>query len=418
MNPYLAKLPALKMDSILETAQLAKADNHPQKIDVVVGAYRDGNAKPYILPSVLEAERRLLAQLAAGQRNKEYEPTEGFQPFCEAAVKLLYGSDLPPMDTIAKLAALSGTGAVRIAAAVFAATAPAGSTIYCSKETWPNHFPVARQSGFKNCVSYRYFEPKTKGLDYDGMMSDLAGAAPGSVVIVHGAGHNPTGVDLSTAQWDQFASIAKSKQWFVILDSAYQGYASGDLERDGYGARALARAKVFSASCQSFAKNMGLYGDRCGCVAFLAWDKAAATRVLNYAKAAVARPMYSSPPIIGYRIAHIVLTDPVLRPQWELELQAMSARIRRVRKILFDELQRLKTPGKWDHVVSQIGMFSYLGITTADVDALRLRYHIYMLPEGRVSMAGLNDESAVRFARALDDVLRNPQAKKQQPSKL
>lgn len=407
-NPF-AALPPSVMDDIMTTNDECRQDKRPDKIDIVVGAYRDANGKPYILPSVYEAEKRLLEMLKNGTRNKEYVQPEGFVPFNEAAVKLLLGADCPPMNTIAAFNVLSGTGAVRVAASIFRAVAPGIATAYCSAETWPNHFPVMMQSGFEKCVSYPYFNLKTRKADFPAFKKFMLKAAPGSVVILHGAGHNPTGSDFSAAEWDEVAAMAKKGQWFVILDSAYQGYASGDLEKDAYGARAMIRAKVFTACCQSFAKNMGLYGDRCGCLSVFAHDgPKTAKLIFDYTKARIIRPMYSSPPINGYRIAHILMTDPVLRPQWEKELKAMSDRILRIRKIVFDELTRLQTPGTWNHIVEQIGMFSYVCISPAQVQAMKDRHGVFMLPESRISIAGLTDTTAVRFARALDDVVRNP----------
>jgi aspartate aminotransferase len=303
---------------------------------------------------------------------------------------------------------LSGTGAVRVAAELLSQTNPADAPkdVLVSAETWPAHRTIFEGQGFK-VIPHRYFDAATRAINFEGMKADLRAAAERSVLILHLCGHNPTGCDPSQEQWRELCEIAQEKRFRVIFDSAYQGYASGSLERDAYAARYFATQGVQFMTCQSYAKNMGMYGDRLGCFSLTCSSPAVAKNVTSYLKARVLRPLWSNPPRRPSRVAHRIQTDPALFARWQAELASMAGRIQHIRKVVHDELVARATPGSWRHIVDQIGMFSYTGLTEAQCVRLQKDFHIYMLPTGRASLAGLQDHTAVRFARALDCVVRD-----------
>lgn len=394
-------IPPPKPDPVFELDAKCKADKDPKKINLVIGAYRDDAGRPYVLHCVRAAEKMMLK----AKMNKEYLPIDGDRAFCKKAVELLLGADCPPMEHIAAAQAISGTGALRLCAELYARLLPKDTEVYICDPTWVNHQNIFLQTKQFKIKSYRYFDPKTKGVDFDGMMADLEKAPNNSVLLLHICAHNPTGADPTPDQWESIAKLCSAKNFNVLFDSAYQGYASGDLEKDSLAAHIFVRHGLEFGTAQSFSKNMGLYGERVGCASFVCKSKDAAVRVQGVLKNII-RPMYSNPPRHGACIAGMVLTNPELRSLWLAELKLMSGRIIQMRQLLRDELTRLQTPGKWDHIVKQIGMFSYTGLTREQCLRLQKEYHIYLLPSGRVSMAGVTTENAVRFAKAIDQVVR------------
>uniref|UniRef100_A0A7S1MS63 Aspartate aminotransferase n=1 Tax=Neobodo designis TaxID=312471 RepID=A0A7S1MS63_NEODS len=400
-------LPIVPDDKIFKTSDWYRRDKNPKKMFLSIGAYRDANGNPYVLNVVKKAEQIYQANMLEGRENKEYDTIDGYKPFRDASVKMLLGDDCPALDYIASSVGLSGTGTLRVAAAFLATLTPKHTHVYVSNPTWANHLPIFQQAGFHNLKEYRYFNKATNGLDYQGMCDDLWNAPDQSVVILHLCGHNPTGVDPTPEQWQRLCDLCKLKRFYVIFDSAYQGYASGDLDRDAFGIRLFARNKVEFIACQSYAKNMGLYGDRLGCLSVVCNSKESANRVARIVKAKCIRPLYSCPPRRPARVGALVLTDPTLRREWEEELKEMSERIKSMRTLLYNELRKRNTPGKWTHIIDQIGMFSYLGLTEQQCQRLIRDYSIYMLTTGRISMAGLNVENCPRLAQAMHEVITN-----------
>jgi aspartate aminotransferase len=407
-------LPIVPEDKIFQTADWYNKDKNPKKIFLSIGAYRDSNAQPYVLNVVKKAEEIFQKNLLEGRENKEYDAIAGFKPFRDASVKLLLGDECPSLDYVASAVGISGTGSLRVAASFLFQIRPKDTPVYVSDPTWANHHPIFEMTGFTTMRKYRYYNQAKNCLDFEGMTQDLKKAPEQSIVILHLCGHNPTGVDPTQEQWQKLCDLCLEKKFFIIFDSAYQGYASGDLNRDAFAARLFRRNKAEFITCQSYAKNMGLYGDRLGCISVTCNDKEAAARVQNIIAAKCIRPMYSNPPRRPARVGHLVLTDSTLRKEWEQELNGMATRIREMRELLFGELKRLKTPGTWNHIVDQIGMFSYLGLTEPQCNRLIKDYSIYLLTTGRISMAGLTQENTPRLAAAIDDVVRNPDGKKAQ----
>ena len=266
---------------------------------------------------------------------------------------------------------------------------------------------------------YPYYEPTTRSLNFDGMVAELeTSAEENDVVILHACAHNPTGIDPTQTQWKKLAEIIAHKRLFVVFDSAYQGFASGDADADAWPIRYFYSALFGEAAdsgsaspagmivCQSFSKNFGLYGERVGALHLVTppsvSSEGAFTHLIRLIRAEI-----SCPSLFGERAVTAVLTDPELRTMWEGDVKTMASRIQGVRKSLKSELERLGAPGNWDHIGSQIGMFSYTGLTKAQVDRLKEVHHVYMLGNGRMSLSGLNGKNVAYVARAIKEVVEN-----------
>ncbi|KAH8102614.1 PLP-dependent transferase [Cristinia sonorae] len=393
-------VPAGPPDPILGVTEAFKRDQDPRKINLGVGAYRDGNGKPFVLPSVKKAE-----ELVAGV-DKEYLPITGLPEFTQRAALLAYGEDSAPLksNSIAVTQSISGTGALRIGGAFFARFYPHSKTIYLPTPTWGNHTPIFRDSGLE-VKGYRYYDKRTVGLDFEGLKEDLKSMPEKSIVLLHACAHNPTGVDPTREQWIEISNIIKEKSLFPFFDMAYQGFASGSTSRDAFAVRHFVSTGHQIALCQSFAKNMGLYGERVGAFSLTTADPEEKARVESQLKIVI-RPMYSNPPLHGARIASTILGTPELYSQWEGEVKGMAERIISMRDRLYDNLVAQKTPGDWSHIKSQIGMFSFTGLTTPQTKALAEKAHIYMTADGRISMAGLNAHNIDYFSESVSKAVK------------
>ncbi|RKO94889.1 glutamic-oxaloacetic transaminase 1, soluble, partial [Caulochytrium protostelioides] len=253
--------------------------------------------------------------------------------------------------------------------------------------------------------TYPYWDAAARGLDIDGLLAVLRAAAPQSIIVLHACAHNPTGVDPTAAQWRQIAEVCRERAHFPFFDCAYQGFASGSLDRDAAAVRAFVADGFELFVAQSYSKNFGLYGERVGCLTVVAHEPAVAQHIESQL-AKITRAMISNPPSHGARIVSRVITDAGLMAQWQRELETMAGRIRAMRQALFTHLQQLGTPGTWQHIVDQIGMFSYTGLSPAQCQTLIDQHHVYLSSNGRISMAGLNEGNVERFARAVDQVVR------------
>ena len=401
-------LPVPKEDVVFALNSRAKKDKDQRKVNLVIGAYRDAHGKPMVLRSVRKAEQDLVNQ--EPPLDKEYQDIDGHKGFLKESVKLLLGRFLSTPDRLARVAAvqtLSGTGAIRIAGELMRQTLPLTTPVYISDPTWPNHPTIFQECGFTRIIKYRYFDRRTNLCDFDGMYADLADAPKEAIVVFHLCAHNPTGADPSPLQWEELANLCLKKHFNIIFDSAYQGYASGSLQRDAYAARLFAEKGIEFSTAQSYSKNMGLYGERIGCFSVLCGSEKSAQLLTGLLKNII-RPMYSNPPLHGARLAHSIMSDPERRADWESELKSMAERIQYMRKTVYLELLRLKTPGKWDHIVKQIGMFSYLGLSVAQCQRLQSDYHIYLMNTGRVNIAGLTKDTAIYLARCIHAVVQAP----------
>lgn len=388
-------------DVILGTTTAYKKDTDPNKVSLGVGAYRDDNEKPYVFDVVKKAQREIVEE----NLDKEYLPIEGHAGFNQAAQKLVFGDGHPLSrdGKIVTVQTLSGTGSLRVGFEFLKEFIP--GDVYISDPTWANHIAIIEKAGLP-IKKYPYFDPKTKGLNFDGMIKALEGAKAGSIVLLHVCAHNPTGVDPTEEQWRVLAKLFKARGLFPFFDSAYQGFATGDLKRDAQSIHIFLEEGLQMVISQSLAKNMGLYGERIGALHIVTTSKDVSTRVLSQLSLVI-RPMYSSPPINGARIAFKVLSNPQYRAQWDQELKQVSHRIQAMRQALYDELLRLKVPGTWDHIVKQIGMFSYTGLSVKQCECLIDKHHIYLIKNGRISMAGVTTKNVKYIAAAINDAVTN-----------
>jgi aspartate aminotransferase len=243
------------------------------------------------------------------------------------------------------------------------------------------------------------------GLDFEGMMSALRGASPGAMVLLHACAHNPTGIDPSEAQWREIAALMKERRLIPLMDSAYQGYASGSLDTDAYAVRLFLSKGFEFFMCQSFAKNLGLYGERIGMLHVICKTPEVAKVVLSQVKLVI-RPMYSSPPKHGGELVMYILGDEARFAKWKQELEGMAKRILEVRDLLRKGLEAKGTPGTWNHITDQIGMFSFTGLSQAQCERLISQHHIYLLKSGRISLAGLNKANIQYMVDSVDEVVR------------
>eukprot|EP01132_Coremiostelium_polycephalum_P007423 gene7423-9125_t len=391
-------VPLAPVDPILGVSMAYKADTDPRKVDISVGAYRDEVGKPYVLKCVAEAQRRLLGH------PMEYNPIDGIPEFTKSAVKLLYGPAMEGKEkNMAVVQSLSGTGALRLGVIFIRKYLPAGTTVYISRPSWANHHNICKESGVPS-AEYTYYDNKTRGLDFEGMIRDMRNAPNGSVFVLHLCAHNPTGVDPTFEQWNTIADVMKEKNHIPFMDCAYQGYATGDLDKDAYSARLFLSRGFEMFSAQSFSKNFGLYGERIGALTVVTHNPENVARMISQMKMDI-RAMYSSPPGNGARLVATVLNDPKLTALWIEELKHMSGRIFEVRKKLYNALLERKCPGTWNHIIDQIGMFTYTGLTPQQVEILVKKHHIYLLASGRVSVAGLNDHNINYVADAILDAV-------------
>ncbi|KAI9175637.1 Aspartate aminotransferase, cytoplasmic [Blastocladiella emersonii ATCC 22665] len=400
---HFAEIPLAPQDSIFAITAGFKADTDAKKINVGVGAYRDDDAKPWVLPVVKKAEHIVVNDATL---DHEYLPIEGLKSFTDAAARLILGADSPAIaeGRVASVQTISGTGAVRLGAD-FLARFRKGAKVLISNPTWANHRAIFADAGFAEVADYAYYHTETRGLDLEGMLRDLRAAPEGSIVVLHACAHNPTGVDPTPAQWATIADVMAAKRHVAFFDCAYQGFASGDVDRDAQAVRFFA-TKMELLVAQSFAKNFGLYNERCGNLSVVAASPAVAGAVRSQ-MAKLQRAAISNPPAFGARIVSTVLNNPDLYAEWLGNLRTMSGRIQAMRTQLFDALQKLGTPGSWQHILDQIGMFSFTGLTVAQSQAMRTKFHIYMTDNGRISMAGLTTKNVQYFAESMDWVVRN-----------
>ncbi|KAI3318110.1 aspartate aminotransferase [Xylariaceae sp. AK1471] len=383
--------------------ELFYADNHPKKVTLGSGVYRDDNSKPWVLPTVQKAEEAVKKTQDSGRY--EYLPITGFAPFVSTARELLFGQLGDKGDRTVSLHTISGTGANFLGARFLAETLKP-SAVWLSDPTWVNHATIWGLAGV-DVKKYPYWDVKNKRLDFEHMMETLeTEVAPGDVVLLHACAHNPTGVDPTKDQWKRVADVCEERGLFPFFDCAYQGFASGDLAEDAWAVRLfLERGRLEMAVAQSFSKNMGLYGERVGALHIVCGTLKAAAKAKNHLLH-FQRGYISDPPVTGARLAATILSDPKLSQDWLIDLQEMSGRINAMRKALHDELVALGTPGNWDHIMSQIGMFSYTGLTPEQVASIQENSHVYILKSGRISVAGLNTKNVKHVAVAIDAAVR------------
>jgi aspartate aminotransferase len=400
MSSWFSHVEEAPKDPILGVTEKFLADKSPQKINLGVGAYRDDAGKPVVLDVVRQAEKLIIDR----NLNNEYLPIGGHRDFCIESIKLAYGETATPIleNRVAVVQALSGTGACRLMAEFQHRWFPKGSKMYFPNPTWSNHLNIWHDAGVE-IDQYPYYDAATKGLAFEKMCDALNKAPAGSAVLLHACAHNPTGVDPTAAQWAELSKLFKEKNLFPLFDSAYQGYATGDVEKDASAVRTFMNDGHTLALAQSFAKNFGLYGQRVGALSVVCENDTEAAAVESQLKL-IARPIYSNPPLHGAQVVHTILSDPKLKAKWYTEVAGMAHRIIDMRTKLRDALEKLGSKHSWKHVTDQIGMFAYLGLTPEQVDRMTGEYSIYLTRNGRISMAGVNSKNVERVAEAVHEV--------------
>ncbi len=394
-------------DPILGLVARFKRDPDPGAVNLAQGAYRDDRGLPFVLRSVVEAERRVAQSLSEGASDKEYLGIEGCPAFLAASTALALGADSPALaqGRVAAVQSLSGTGALRIAAESLGRIAGVRD-VYLSNPSWANHAKIFQAAGLRT-HQYTYLDTETgTSLDMPGFIADLEDpdiVPDGAVVLLHACAHNPTGIDPTQEQWQDIASIFQKRKLKPLFDSAYQGYASGDLDTDAFPIRLFERRGIPIIVCQSFAKSMGLYGERVGAMFIVTESEKETSAVLSNVKQTVVRPMYSSPPLHGARLATMLLTDSELNAQWRAELKSMVGRIESMRQSLVASLE-VERGRSWTHITDQIGMFAYTGLTSDQV-ARMLENGIYLTNDGRISLAGMKPDDVEKVASAMRKVV-------------
>ncbi|TMH11492.1 MAG: aspartate/tyrosine/aromatic aminotransferase [Betaproteobacteria bacterium] len=386
-------------DPILSLNEAYGHDPRPHKINLSIGIYFDDVGHIPVLDCVRQAEAQLLAEGAA----KPYLPIEG-APACRREVqRLLFGANHEALKSnrVATLQTVGSSGGLKVGADFLKRWLPA-SEVWVSDPTWDNHRAMFEGAGFK-VNTYPYYDAATGGLKFDAMLAALRGLPAKSIVLLHACCHNPTGVDLTPAQWEQLIPVLRERELLPYLDLAYQGYGAGIVE-DAFAVRALAGAGVVFFIANSFSKSMSLYGERAGALSVVCADAAEAELVLGQLKATVRRN-YSSPPIHAGLIVAKVLTEPALRASWEADVAAMRERILAMRRSLHAVLAA-KLPGRdFSYFLTQHGMFSYTGLSAPQVDRLREEYAVYLVRSGRMCVAGLNTRNVEATAVAMAAVL-------------
>jgi aspartate aminotransferase len=400
-STFWAHVEEAPLDGNHATAHAFDTDPSPLKVNLGRGIYKDDSGKNWVLPSVKKAE----AVIASQPANHDYLNFKGLPEFVKATAEFAFQPDHPLLKAgqIATIQTLSGTGALRVGAEFLQRNRPssAPAEVYLPNPTYVNHYPIFRLTGH-SLKTYRYYDPANNALDLQGMLEDLEKAAPGAVVLLHACAHNPTGIDPTQEQWKRICDVVKRRKLLAFFDLAYQGFASGDPDRDAYSLRLFVQEGVDVLAAQSYAKNMGLYGQRVGALNVITRSKkecSAVTSQLNQ----VVRPMYSNPPAYGARIVSTIFTTPDLRKQWQVDVKTMADRIIGVRRQLVQELEKLGSKRSWKHISAQIGMFAYSGLKEAEVQELR-KHHVYLNLDGRMSMTGVNSGNVQYLANAIHTV--------------
>ena len=403
-------IPETPKDPILYFNHLFAKDHNPKKANLAVGAYADDNGKPWMLPSAQMALKKLSS---SGTLPFGYLSMTGDVEFTEESIKMAYGYDAKTklfagrytIGQIARTQTLSGTGAVYTGFnLVKKFYAKFDGIVWTSNPTWPIHNTMAKLMGLET-KSYFYYDLEKRFFDSKKYIESLTKIPENSFVVLHCSGHNPTGYDVTDDEWKQIALIAKERKFLVMMDTAYQGFVSGDLEKDGYPIRLLSQHGVPLMIAQSYAKNMGLYGQRTGCLSVTCSDEQTAQRMTDFF-GQLNRNSFSNPPRFGSDIAKTIFKDPAIYAQWQLDIKTMADNINQRRTLFLDELKKNGCPGNWEYIRLQKGMFAFTQLKAKHAVKLREKYAIYMTENGRISITGLNTKNIAYIAKSISEVLK------------
>ena len=382
----LAHVESYAGDPILSLMETFGKDPRADKVNLSIGLYYDAQGRIPRLDAAVSAQQ----QLAEGEQTASlYLPMEGLAPYRQAVQTLLFGENNPAVlaGRVATIQTVGGSGALKVGADFLKYAFP-DSQVWVSDPTWENHNALFGGAGFK-VNTYPYFDAQTGGVKFDAMLDALQQLPARSIVLLHPCCHNPTGADLSVAQWDQVVEVVKARELIPFLDIAYQGFGNG-MDEDAYAIRAMTEAGVTAFISNSFSKIFSLYGERVGGLSVVCEDSASAVNVLGQLKATVRRN-YSSPPAHGAQVVSRVLNSPQLRDQWLTEVEVMRQRILDMRTRLVAVLAQKVPQHDFSFILRQNGMFSYTGLTPAQVDELKDTHGVYLIRSGRMCLAGLNE---------------------------
>lgn len=386
-------------DPILGLTEQFIADTNPKKVNLGVGVYYDDNGKLPLLECVQKAEEKMMAAHAA----RGYLPIDGIAAYDAAIKTLVFGAESDPVKSgrVATVQALGGTGGLKIGADFLKKLNPSAKVLI-SDPSWENHRGIFRDAGFE-VGTYPYYDADKRGINFDGMLTALNTAAAGTIIVLHACCHNPTGYDLSAAQWDQVVAAVKARKLVAFLDMAYQGFGQGIAEDGAAVQKFVASGEDFLVST-SFSKSLSLYGERVGALSVLCQDKDEATRVLSQLKIVI-RTNYSNPPTHGGQVAATILNTPELRALWEKELAAMRVRIKEMRGALVEKLQSKGVKRDFSFITQQVGMFSYSGLGKDQMVRLRNEFGVYGIESGRICVAALNSKNIDYVAQSIATVV-------------
>ena len=387
-------------DPILGLNEQFNADPNPAKVNLGVGVYFDENGKLPLLRCVAQAE----AAMQADPKARGYLPIDGIAAYDKAVQGLVFGADSAVLQAkrVATVQAIGGTGGLKIGADFLKRLSP-GAQVLISDPSWENHRALFTNAGFQ-VGSYPYYDATKLGINFEGMLAALNAAATGTVIVLHACCHNPTGYDLSPAQWDQVVTTLKARNLVPFLDMAYQGFGEGIAEDGAVIQQFLAAGLDFFVST-SFSKSFSLYGERVGALSVVCASAEEASRVLSQLKIVI-RTNYSNPPTHGAQVVAMVLGTPALRQLWEDELAGMRLRIRAMRSALVEALTAAGVDQDLSFVTRQKGMFSYSGLDAAQMQRLRSEFGVYGVDSGRICVAALNEKNLAQVAQAMATVLR------------
>ncbi|HAL9676303.1 TPA: aromatic amino acid transaminase [Escherichia coli] len=394
------KVDAYAGDPILSLMERFKEDPRSDKVNLSIGLYYNEDGIIPQLKAVEEAEARLNAQPHGASL---YLPMEGLNSYRHAIAPLLFGANHPVLQQqrMATIQTLGGSGALKVGADFLKRYFPE-SGVWVSDPTWENHVAIFAGAGFE-LSTYPWYDEVTNGVRFDDLLATLKTLPARSIVLLHPCCHNPTGADLTNDQWDAVIEILKARELIPFLDIAYQGFGAG-MEEDAYAIRAIASAGLSALVSNSFSKIFSLYGERVGGLSVVCEDAEAAGRVLGQLKATVRR-IYSSPPNFGAQVVATVLNDEALKASWLAEVEEMRTRILAMRQQLVRVLSTEMPERNFDYLLKQRGMFSYTGLSAAQVDRLREEFGVYLIASGRMCVAGLNSANVQRVAKAFAAVM-------------
>ncbi len=386
-------------DPILGLNEQYNADTNPNKVNLGVGVYFDDNGKLPLLQCVQKAEAALMEKKAA----RGYLPIDGLAAYDNAVKGLVFGADSEVVQAgrVATVQALGGTGGLKIGADFLKKVSP-DAKVLISDPSWENHRALFTNAGF-TVETYAYYDADKRGVNFDGMLASLNTAAPGTIVVLHACCHNPTGYDITPAQWDQVVAVVKAKQLTAFLDMAYQGFGHGITEDGAVVGKFVAAGLNFFVAT-SFSKSFSMYGERVGALSVVCTDKEETARVLSQLKIVI-RTNYSNPPIHGATVVAMVLSDPELRALWEQELGEMRVRIKEMRQKLVEGLKAAGVSQDMSFITTQIGMFSYSGLSKDQMVRLRNEFGVYGTDTGRMCVAALNSKNIQHVCDSIAKVL-------------